>query len=497
MKTKLKLLIVAGLIVILSSFYSTKLIIAKAKEDTSLGLRNVKIDMTEAELTESQKLVVRYFDKDYFDVGSTYYYEFIRRYPQIFQGSQLKATGVIIKILNQNEESFEVIVSMGASKAYGYNWEELQEGWVLLKGRTDEQWFMEGDEILFRGRYIENQNISVDGISMMVPVINGYEYSLPTYSDIDDPKGNRFTYDEIKEIAAVIFGDAITVRESTPDEISSVFTETPEFMSTVYTVVLDNQSNAKFEKYMFDAEGGYITDLSDGYNWQYSTVRRTIEFAPDFNHFLLWSMDDSLEILTVEYFDKELNQIWKREFNDTTNAVYDYTMDNMYIVANNTLNIISMSTGEDTFEPVYVGDKLEIRKVSDGILLFSQSKSDAIMKTGNDGKIEWTSNLSEDITSLQEFQIIDNSGVMCVWCSSDEYFGAKYIKFDLATGNVIQEAQEVTQGIDSVDDYSYDYSYDYNYDDYSYDDYSYDGYGYDGYSYNDYNYDDYNYGYGY
>ena len=398
----------------------------------------------------------------------------------------MKANGAIVKILDQNEESFEVIVSIGASKMNGfsYSWEELQENWVLLKGYTGEQWFMEGDEIFFRGRYIENKNISVDGTSAMLPVINGYKYSIPTYSDVEDPVGNQFTYDEIKEIAAAIFGDAITVRESTPDEISSVFIQIPEFMSTVYTVVLDNQSNAKFEKYMFDAAGGYITDLSDGYNWQYSTVRRTIEFAPDFNHFLLWSMDDSLEILTVEYFDKELNQIWKREFNGTTNAVYDYTMDNMYIVANNTLNIISMATGEDSFEPVYVGNKLGIRKVSDGILLFSESKSDAIMKTGNDGQIEWTANLSEDITSVPEFQIIDNSGVMSVWCSSDEYFGAKYIKFDLATGSIIQEAQEVTQGIDPVEDYSYD---DYSYDDYSYDDYS----------YNDYNYDGYNYEYGY
>ena len=37
MKTKLKLLVIAGLIVILGSFYSTKTIIAKAKEDTSLN----------------------------------------------------------------------------------------------------------------------------------------------------------------------------------------------------------------------------------------------------------------------------------------------------------------------------------------------------------------------------------------------------------------------------------------------------------------------------
>lgn len=406
---------------------------ASAQNDMSIGLRNVKIDSTDVNLDEAQQLVVKYFDTDYFNVNSPYYYEFIRRYPQVFQRSQIEAGGTIVKVLNQDAENYEIIVSIGTYKEnYEYS-EQLQKSWILLKGKTGEQWFMEEDEVGFRGRYIETSSVSIDGTSYTIPVVNGYDCTI--YSNSDELNPGRFTYGEIKQIATTIFGDAITVREATEEEIFSVYVDT--YFCPQYTVVLDNQSNAKFEKYLMDADGGVIYDLSDGYNWQTSTVRRTIEFAPDFNHFFIWSIDESLEVLTVEYYDKDFNRIWKREFESTVDAIYDYTKYNAYIIANNTLHVINMSTGEDTYEPSYVGSKKEIRKVKDGLLLFSGEKSDAIMKTTNDGKIVWTSSLSDDVVSFFGIQFIGSVGVIDEWSSS----GARYISFDLTTGEILLEAE--------------------------------------------------------
>lgn len=408
-----------------------------AMNDSTIGLKNIKVDSKGVKLDEAQQLVVKYFDRDYFNVSSSYYYEFIRRYPQIFQGSQVEAGGTVVKVLNQNAETYEIIVSLGTYKENYYYSDELQKSWVLLKGSTSERWFMEEDEVSFRGRYVETSSISVDGVSYTMPIINGYNCTM--YSNTDELAPGRFTYSDIKKIATTIFGDSITVREATQEEIFSVYVDT--YFSPQYTVILDNQSNAKFEKYLMDADGGSIIDLSDGYHWETSTVKRTIEFAPDFKHFFIWTIDESLEVLTVEYFDKDLNLIWKREFKNTVNAVYDYTAYNAYIVANNTLYVINMSTGEDTYEPAYVGSKIGIRKVVDGLLLFSQSKADAIMKTTNEGKIVWTASPKEDIVSLFGIQLVDNAGVIAVWNWSESYTGGKYISFDLSTGEILVEAE--------------------------------------------------------
>lgn len=419
---------------------SSNLETVSAQNDTSIGLRNIKIDSKNIVLTDEQKLVLKYFDKDYFASGTAEDYEFMRRYPQIFQGSQLMSGGTIVKVVYQDSETYQILVSIGTYQGnWGvdeYYYESLQSSWVLVEGRTGVQWFIEGDEIAFRGRYQETTGVSIDGVTITMPIINAYECAL--YSSWDDFIG-RFTYEEIKQVATIIFGDAITVREAEAEEVQAIFPQPMNY--NFYTVVLDNQSNAKLEKYLMDSDGGWIYDLSSGYHWNTSTIKRNIEFAPDFNHFFIWSMDESLEILTVEYYDKNLNRIWKREFMDTENAVYDYTEYNIYIAANNSLYIINMETGEDTFAPVYIGNRIEVRKVEDGILLFGESKSDAIMKTTNDGRIIWTANIDRDIRYLDGFQIIGNNGVMRVWSYSEDYYGNRFVCFDVNSGQVALEVE--------------------------------------------------------
>ena len=75
----------------------------------------------------------------------------------------------------------------------------------------------------------------------------------------------------------------------------------------------------------------------------------------------------------------------------------DYTKDHIYLVANGSMYILDTKTGEDAVSPKYVGAKIGIRKLTDGILLIAQAKSDAVMKTDLVGNVLWTVNLNNDI----------------------------------------------------------------------------------------------------
>lgn len=168
-----------------------------------------------------------------------------------------------------------------------------------------------------------------------------------------------------------------------------------------------------------------------------ANIQRSIEFSADFDHFFLFTYDSSLEMLTLEYYDYELNRIWKREFSETTNAQYDYTKNNIYLVSNNELYIINIQTGEDTFAPVYVGARYDVRKMSDGILLLAQNKSDALMKIDLQGNMVWKTNLSADLMSCS-VQFENDRIILGAMLDDDEWM--HYIAVDSNTGEVLDDA---------------------------------------------------------
>ena len=218
------------------------------------------------------------------------------------------------------------------------------------------------------------------------------------------------------------------------------FTETtdPSAFDLYYVVELEDQSNAKFSKYLLSRETGYIKDMKFSDN-----ILRQIEFSADFEHFFLFTYDKSLETLTLEYYHHDLNKIWKREFSETTNAQYDYTKNNVYLIANNELYIINIETGEDTYSPVYVGERYDIRKMKDGILLLSRQKSDAVMKIDLQGNMVWKTNLSADIVGCS-IQLVEDKIILGAWLD-DESWLPHYSVLDNAPGSILQDAISLSQ----------------------------------------------------
>lgn len=424
------------------------------ENDTDVGLKNIKIDNAEQQLTDQQKAVLSYFDDDYLVPPS---YEFLRRYPNVFDGAQIRIWGTVKKVISMDADHYELILwfNIGwAEYTYGYN--NLKDNYdgdlIHLTGKTGDTWFMEGDTLLIYGRYEGVKSVDLDGSSYVIPNINVHgEYFYPPnssnefYSYVE-----KYSAEDIKVVAENIFGNDIEVRKPIPgtdvtEDIYGLWEETSGDKCPYYIVELENQSNAKFTKYFFaagadiDYGDARVSDAKDALNP--SGIERYIEFAADFKHFFLFTYDTNLENLTLEYYDSKLEKVWKREFSETTSALYDYTKNNIYLVANNELYIINIETGEDTFAPAYVGEKTAIRKLSDGILLVSKNKSDGVMKMSLDGRMIWKTNLSADTHFLDGIQLVGETIVL------DQYYwnspgdcGTHYIVLDNATGKVIIDA---------------------------------------------------------
>lgn len=369
-----------------------------AEEDDGLGLMNIKIDGTHNDLSETEQLLVEYFDKDYFYLsGGTEMtgadpYDLLQRYPDAYENAQIEFACVVRKIIKVDSTNYTVLVEFGAQKVYpdGMNADVISTGdYAVLKGKHGEERLIVDDGLYIYGRYEGIETYTVDGKSYTVPTIATIRY---TYN-ADFHMSPLYSMEDIRTIAKYVFGNNIKLRGITEDDYPPE--DVPEWIydGEDYVCEPDNQSNANFTKYQIRASwGGGIYDLKS--NWP---VERRLTFSADFEHFYLSVFDHQLETYILESYDRDLKKEWSREFDKTTSSVMDYIKDHIYLVANGSMYILDTKTGEDAVSPKYVGAKIGIRKLTDGILLIAQSKSDAVMKTDLVGNVLWTVNLNNDI----------------------------------------------------------------------------------------------------
>lgn len=412
------------------------------ENDTDVGLKNIKIDTAEVNLTDEQKAVLEYFDNDYLPIPS---YEFLRRYPNVFQGTQVEIFGSVKKVISMNNDNYELIIwvnvvpyGMAYDEEY-YN-EAYAGNYLILRGKTDPaSWYMENDVLMAYGRYSGVETVEIDGTSYTIPCVDAYHANYA-----DQYRGfiinDRFDYSAIKPVAQAIFGKDIEIREAEAEDFSEDTAMSYERTLGYYPfflVELENQSNANFTKFLFSTQDGKIVDAKDP---PFDGVfERYVEFSADFEHFFLFTYNTSLETLKLSYYDKGLHKIWDREFENTTNAVYDYTKNNIYIVVNNELYVINIETGEDTFAPAYIGSRVAIRKFADGILTVSEGKSDGIMKSKLDGSIQWKANLSTDVQFVDGIQLVGDNLVIQY---KDNDWVEHYVLINNSTGDIIIDAEE-------------------------------------------------------
>lgn len=358
---------------------------ASAKDDVSVGLMNIKINGEEVRLNETQELLVQYFDKDYFRAP----YSSLQRYPQVYKGAQINFLGYVTKVIENTSTEYTLLVEYEAWKTYDGVYMPTEE-YVVIKGSHGESRIVEGDTLYVYGKYNDVDTYKVDNKSYTVPTISVNRYTYFYYMDSVEP---MYSMEEIRSIAKYIFGDDIKIRYTKDEDFEENSGWGYYEDGLHYTVELDDQSNANFTKYCFFA--GWGGDISDCKSESY--ISRKITVSADFEHFYLQVFDEKLKTYILECYDRKLNKIWSREFDETTSAVLDYTEKHIYLVANGSMYIINAQTGENSVEPKYIGSKTAIRKLEDGIILVSYKASDAVMKTDLSGNVLWTANFSYDM----------------------------------------------------------------------------------------------------
>ncbi len=424
--------------------------VSSPENDTDIGLKVTKIDIAEQSLTDDQKAVIEYFDSDYLMIWD---YEALRRYPQVFDASQVCVCGVVTKVISMDANEYQLVIWMNVTMLDN-EWlpDRYKGAYLLISGKTGENWFIEGDVLEVYGRCTGIETQVIDGTSYTLPRIT-VQRALPFTGGSRDGivfmagGSDRFDLPSIKKVAKAIFGDNIEIRKPVigtdfPEETAMLMAHWGQDMTeTNFVVELENQSNAKFTRFLMSKGGGNIRDIKDAMSDYESGYERYFEFAADFSHYFLFTYDQSLETLTLEYYDNSLNKVWKREFEETTSAKYDFTKNNIYLSANNELYIINTETGEDTYAPTYVGSKAAIRKTDSGILMISNSKSDGVMMANLDGSIKWKTNLENDVDNVQGLQIVGDRIVFDYeWSDDANPYRETYVAIDKNNGQILISA---------------------------------------------------------
>lgn len=421
----------------------------------NLGLKLVSVDETADFLTDEQRAALQYFGQsNYFAVD----YEFLQRYPQIYEGAEITVSGQVKKVLSSDNDSFEILLwdimseedffyrSMNDEADYEAYKAENASRLMVVRGTQMEVRIIEGDWLKITGRLNSIDPYTIDGVSYSIPTVTSNNTLI---SGTEDGAFSQANFQFIKKVATSLFGSDIEVRkpvEGTDVDEFAGWRALDDGMGTdpFYIVELENQSNAKFTKYRFHVNYPCIEDArgaSDQF-WVISeneNIRRNIEFSSDFQHYYLFTYDDSLQNLTVEYYDKDFNKLWKREFENTTDCQYDCTTSHVYLNTNNNLYVIDVSTGEDASAPAYVGNKAAIRKLQDGILMLSWDATDAIMKTDDSGNVLWKTSLDNSFDIVDSLQLIGDNIVLYTVTSGEEH----YLVVDQHTGELKLDATHI------------------------------------------------------
>lgn len=391
----------------------------QAKNASNISFENMKNKKNE--YTEEQKIILDYFDNDYFELF--YNCEELQRYPTVFNNAKVACDMVVKKVLKSDSNEF-IVIGYICDLIYEENTptslDELESSRLLVvKGTQLTKRLMENDGVRVYGVYRDTNTYDV----------NGKTYILPTV-ECSKIVEEAYNIDTVSTVAKAIFGNDIKL--STP-EIEERYDEPygiygTEKQANFYVITLDNQSNSNF-KY-FDI---YTDEPNISYDPKYNSITKNMTkklfISSDFEHFIVSTYDNGLKHIYIEYYDREYNKIWTREFSYNSdiinNSPMDYTTDRMAIVIDNDLHLINLKNGEDVIEPVIISPSIQrVNMMADGILLIGTDSKDTIMKIDYSGKHLYRKDINlSKYTFVNDYiymQIVNNKIVIVYNIYSEE-----------------------------------------------------------------------------
>ncbi len=385
----------------------------------NVSFANMNID--DENLDEVQKDIINYFDDNYFEFSS----KDAQKYPQVFQGAKVCIPVAVIKVLKSTNDEFEVLAVDCGITMYNY-YEDTKiedipvERLLVISGKQLNERLSKNDMLYVLGRYIDVENKEIDGKTYMVSKIQAnnvvkIEQNYENVGGVSVYSPNViqiYSFSTLKNIAEYIFGKDIKVNEAVKgqDYDSNDFGD-------FYKITLDNQSNANFKVFNMYKNTGMIT-YNKIHNELSDNIQKRLFISADFQHFIVSTYDKGTKHVYIDYFDKQLNKIWGREFDYSSTKSFvspiDYDTKKLAIVVDNDLYLLDLETGENIIEPVIVGEKIKVNMMSDGIILIGDNNKDTIMKVDYSGNIIFRLNAdtSMNLINSAELQIVNGKIVL-------------------------------------------------------------------------------------
>ena len=401
-------------------------------EKAVISWNNMKIDNPDLNLTEEQLKILEYFDNDYFPV---YSYEALQRYPKLYNDTQIRFWGGVMKMLETDDEYYTCLVHFQSNTIEEEGWIPISDdtNYIVVKGKHPEDGrIIENDILSFYGRYKGVDEYTINGEQGYYPTLAAYR-ALP--QDFSGQPYPRFDLSFIKSIATTIFGNNIKIDDPHKKEGYAIDPLHPNGFC-YYLVTPDNQTNANFSSFEFCRNYGMIRDANIT-----ESVEKKFYVSSDFNHYIITVLNHDIDLLYIDYYDRDFNKLWSREFENTDNALFDHTEDSIFIAANNDFYIIDTKTGEDVIPPVYVGEKIKISVLKDGIFLVGTGNKDNVMKVDFSGNIVWRTSIDLEISACVNPQIVNDSIILLVTNNPDNGINIidKMVSLD-SDGTITSEA---------------------------------------------------------
>lgn len=337
---------------------------------------NTEFDMSIEE--QYDDILTRYFSYDSIFVNE---YDNITRYPVAYEDVMIDFYAHVKKVLEEKDGSYKILVEMREE----YNFDDIPHYIVIEGSYVNGKRYLENDELKIYGVYKGMENYMVDGSNEVLPKVAVDKIVIV------DVTGTVVEYDEddLRKVAEAFFDTTFTLVKPYYDSS----TEAGRYLMGLpfhYIVTLDNQSNARFNKYRLYTGSGFIDVATED---ESGKVNRYISKSTDGENFILTTYTVDSKYLELQLYDKDFKEIWTRKFEDVSNYIWNNNNGRIAININNDLYFINEVNGKDIISPFMVGAGLSFELLSNGDVIFvSQNKSDFVMYIDNTGNIKWKNN---------------------------------------------------------------------------------------------------------
>lgn len=400
-------------------------IFSVSNTDNSPGVSCIKPSYTTVKLTDTEKLLLDYFDTDAFSVE----YNVLKENPDIYKNSQVYFHGVLNKIILQDNDKVTALVEYGAY--IGFDQVYYKSGnMALVKLDKNNASDITGKTFTFYATFkgIENHDESF---------LPSFEVNKITDYAENSVYSAKYSANEITKISQFFFGNKATLRQSQNEDFKFLKNNSYEDISSEYFVAdIKGLEDKGFIKYgLATTEGGHVIDCETD-----ETLSRYMTFSGDFKNIYVHTYDWTADTFTFDCYDKSFTKLWSRQFSESALAFMDFTADCIYLNIGDKLYILDSKNGNDLVEPKTTGSHHAVRKLEDGILLVaSDDTNSTITKTDLDGNVLWSKDINIASYSSR-IQITDGKYIVQLssYNSSSAYYGETVATFVLKPDGTVE-----------------------------------------------------------